>query len=143
MSKPFSQLSAGGDIFQPAIQFQLFFLDPARPEALNKETLPITRRGRFIGALEANHNWNSSSYLRLVCFCDQNPSEELFMSNDAVNIVLNFEEKINEHDVSGLVQLFTPDGRFVDSLGNVIGMEKMHDAWTGYFRMVLDYRISH
>jgi ketosteroid isomerase-like protein len=65
------------------------------------------------------------------------------MSNEAVSIVLNFEKKINGHDAAGIVSAFAPDGRFVDSLGNVIGMDKMQAAWTAYFRMVPDYRVSH
>src|SRR5690242_4310949 len=65
------------------------------------------------------------------------------MEHEAVTAVLNFQKQINDHDVNGLVASFASDGRFVDSLGNVIGMDKMHAAWTGYFRMVPDYRISH
>lgn len=65
------------------------------------------------------------------------------MSTEAVSLVLNFEKRINDHDVNGVVASFASDGHFVDSLGNVIGMDKMNAAWTGYFRMVPDYRISH
>lgn len=65
------------------------------------------------------------------------------MSNEAVSVVLNFEKKINERDVGGIVAAFAPDGLFVDSLGNVIGMDKIQAAWTAYFRMVPDYRVSH
>src|SRR5262249_44002558 len=79
----------------------------------------------------------------LLCFCDQCRARNTFMSNEAVSIVLNFEKKINEHDVAGIVAAFASDGRFVDSLGNVIDMDKMRAAWTAYFRMVPDYRVSH
>ena len=65
------------------------------------------------------------------------------MANEAVSVALNFEKKINDHDVAGIVAAFAPDGRFVDSLGNAIGMDKMQAAWTAYFRMVPDYRVSH
>src|SRR5689334_20452434 len=65
------------------------------------------------------------------------------MSTEAVQVVLNFEKQINDHDVNGVVASFASDGSFVDSLGNTIGMDKMKAAWTGYFRMVPDYRISH
>jgi len=69
--------------------------------------------------------------------CDQITSEEGCMSpSEAVAAVLNFEKKINDHDVDGVVGSFTPDGGFVDSLGNVIGMDRMQAAWTAYFRMV-------
>jgi hypothetical protein len=38
----------------------------------------------------------------------------------------------------------TADGEFIDSLGNRIqGTEKLRAAWTGYFKMVPDYSISH
>jgi len=63
--------------------------------------------------------------------------------SEAVAVVLNFENKINDHDVDGVVASFSSDGRFVDSLGNIIGIDKMQAAWTAYFRMVPDYRISH
>jgi ketosteroid isomerase-like protein len=63
--------------------------------------------------------------------------------SEAVTVVLNFETQINNHDVNGVVASFTSGGRFVDSLGNIIGMDRMQAAWTAYFRMVPDYRISH
>lgn len=38
----------------------------------------------------------------------------------------------------------TADGEFIDSLGNRIqGTEKLRSAWTGYFKMVPDYSVSH
>ena len=56
---------------------------------------------------------------------------------------LDFVERINAHDVEGLLSLMTPDHRFVDSLGNVIeGRDKLRAAWSGYFAMVPDYRIT-
>jgi len=64
-------------------------------------------------------------------------------SSNAVAAVPNFEKKIDEHDVAGIVASFASDGRFVDSLGNTVGMDRIQAAWTAYFRMVPDYRISH
>ena len=49
---------------------------------------------------------------------------------------------INDHDVSALASLMTPDHVFVDSLGNrVEGAKSMEAGWRGYFAMCDDYWI--
>ena len=61
-----------------------------------------------------------------------------------IEIVLQFEQAINAHDPDAICSLMTSDGEFIDSLGNRIqGAEKVRAAWTGYFKMVPDYSISH
>jgi hypothetical protein len=66
------------------------------------------------------------------------------MSSDPVDVVLEFERRINSRNAGAIVDLLSPDSLFVDSMGaHVQGLEKLRAAWEGYFRMVPDYRISH
>jgi ketosteroid isomerase-like protein len=53
-----------------------------------------------------------------------------------------FVEAINAHDPRRIVELMTPDGEFVDSLGVSFGQDVLLDAWREYFRMIPDYSIS-
>lgn len=63
---------------------------------------------------------------------------------DPIAVVLAIEKKINAGDVAGIVALMATDGVFIDSMGaKITGREKLRRAWTEYFRMVPDYRISH
>src|SRR5690349_16445445 len=66
------------------------------------------------------------------------------MAMNPIQVVLEFEKLINAHDPDAICALMTPDGEFIDSLGNRIqGREKLRAAWAGYFKMVPDYSISH
>ena len=59
-------------------------------------------------------------------------------------VVLQFERLINAGKAEDICSLMTADGEFIDSLDNRIqGTEKLRAAWTGYFKMVPDYSISH
>jgi hypothetical protein len=59
------------------------------------------------------------------------------------DIVLSFVEKINHHDAEGMFDLMSEDHLFVDSGGfQVIGRQKMKEAWMGYFQMFPDYFIT-
>jgi|SRR6267142_7237196 len=61
-----------------------------------------------------------------------------------IEVVLQFEQLINDGNAEGICSLMTTDGEFVDSLGNRIqGTEKLRAAWRGYFKMVPNYSISH
>ena len=61
-----------------------------------------------------------------------------------IDAVLSFERAINSRDPEAICSLMTDDGEFVDSLGNRIqGKAKLRTAWTGYFKMVPDYSVSH
>lgn len=61
-----------------------------------------------------------------------------------VEIVLQFMEQVNRHDVDRLVGMMTGDHVFIDSLGQAVhGREKMRAAWQGYFSFCPDYWISH
>lgn len=58
-------------------------------------------------------------------------------------IVHAFIERINAHDVDGIVAAMTPDHRFVDSLGAVFtGRETLRHGWQAYFALVSNYRIT-
>ena len=64
--------------------------------------------------------------------------------SNPIQVVLRFEELINSRQPEAISSFMTPDGEFIDSLGNRIqGRDKLHSAWTGYFKMVPDYSISH
>ena len=63
------------------------------------------------------------------------------MRNSEV-VVRTFIERINNHDVPGIVGMCTNEHRFVDSLGQILtGREQLHRAWSGYFALFSDYRI--
>ena len=67
------------------------------------------------------------------------------MSSDSpIQVVLKFEELINGRNAEAIAAFMTANGAFLDSLGNSIqGAEKLRAAWTGYFKIVPDYSISH
>ncbi|OGV96126.1 hypothetical protein A2W24_01920 [Microgenomates group bacterium RBG_16_45_19] len=61
----------------------------------------------------------------------------------AKETILAFVEKINRHDLQGIVSLMTENHIFIDSGGNKVqGREKMLKAWQGYFQMMPDYHIQ-
>jgi len=64
--------------------------------------------------------------------------------SNPIEVVLQFEQAINSRDPEAICSLMSGDAEFIDSLGNRIqGTEKLRAAWTGYFKMVPDYSISH
>jgi ketosteroid isomerase-like protein len=66
------------------------------------------------------------------------------MAANPIEVVLKFEQLINSRDVEAIVGLLTDNSIFIDSLGNrMAGIDKLREAWTGYFSMVPDYSISH
>jgi ketosteroid isomerase-like protein len=65
------------------------------------------------------------------------------MKNRAVDVALGFVDRINRHDLGGLVALMTDDHRFVDGLGQEVrGRELMEKGWLGYFAWFPDYSIK-
>ncbi len=61
----------------------------------------------------------------------------------AESTVRAFVDRINCHDVSGIVLLCTRDHVFTDSLGaTTAGAEELTRAWQGYFRLFPDYHAS-
>ena len=61
----------------------------------------------------------------------------------AETVAQAFVRAINRQDVDRLVELMSPNHRFIDSLGNVTeGRDQMREAWAAYFRMVPDYAVA-
>jgi ketosteroid isomerase-like protein len=61
----------------------------------------------------------------------------------AKDIFRQFVQAINNRDVDALYALMSKDHRFIDSMGSVVdGRESMKKGWSGYFKMVPDYRIE-
>jgi ketosteroid isomerase-like protein len=59
-------------------------------------------------------------------------------------IVLQFMDRINQHDADKLAEFMTEDHAFVDSLGtSVRGRERMRVGWKDYFAFCPDYWVSH
>jgi ketosteroid isomerase-like protein len=64
------------------------------------------------------------------------------MEKSVLDVALAFVNRINCHDVAGLVALMTEDHRFVDGLGQEVqGREQMEQEWRGYFAWFPDYSI--
>ncbi len=64
--------------------------------------------------------------------------------NNVADAVLQFLERINQHDADRLAELMTEDHRFVDSLGqSVCGRENMRSGWRSYFAFCPDYWVTH
>jgi ketosteroid isomerase-like protein len=56
-------------------------------------------------------------------------------------IALKFNEKINQRDLEGLVELMTDDHTFIDSDGTIVkGKEVMKEGWKEFFKKYPDYR---
>lgn len=62
----------------------------------------------------------------------------------AIDVALEFVDRINRRNVDLLCELMTEDHRFVDSDGTVpvTDRESMREGWRGYYAMVPDYRID-
>jgi ketosteroid isomerase-like protein len=66
------------------------------------------------------------------------------VNEPAVGTVLEFLNRINQHDADKLAEYMAEDHVFIDSLGqSVRGREKMRSGWRGYFAFCPDYWISH
>ena len=63
------------------------------------------------------------------------------MAVTEVDVVVAFNEAINAQDLNALVELMSPDHRFVDSAGAVVeGRESCRTAWASFFVSFPDYR---
>ena len=61
----------------------------------------------------------------------------------STEVVLEFAQAINRHDVETLCRLMTDDHLFVDTGGaQYRGRETMRSGWQAYFSMVPDYTIE-
>jgi uncharacterized protein (TIGR02246 family) len=60
-----------------------------------------------------------------------------------LDVTQAFVDRINAHDVKGLVALMTEDHVFIDALGaETCGRKQMRKAWQGYFETFPDYGIA-
>lgn len=58
-------------------------------------------------------------------------------------IVREFAERINSHDVAGIISLCSAHHRFVDSLGTVIsGRARLQAAWSEYLALFPNYHMK-
>jgi ketosteroid isomerase-like protein len=57
---------------------------------------------------------------------------------DAMMVALRFNEKINQRDLAGLVELMTDDHIFIDNAGDV--HRNMKEGWKVFFANYPDYR---
>jgi len=65
------------------------------------------------------------------------------MDKSAIDVALAFVDRINRHDVNGLVALMAEDHRFVDGLGQEVrGRKRMEQGWLGYLAWFPDYPIK-
>ena len=66
------------------------------------------------------------------------------VKRSAVDTVLEFMARINQHDPDKLANYMTDDHVFIDSLGqSVSGRENMRSGWRSYFAFCPDYWVSH
>jgi len=63
---------------------------------------------------------------------------------NAAATVLDFMNRVNQHDADKLAELMTEDHVFIDSLGQTVrGRETMRSGWREYLALCPDYWISH
>lgn len=61
---------------------------------------------------------------------------------DAIDVAFQFVEHINRRELEPLVELMTPDHRFIDLAGDVEqGQEMLRAGWADYFARFPGYRI--
>ena len=57
------------------------------------------------------------------------------------SIALKFNDKINQQDLEGLVELMTDDHSFIDNSGEITkGKDVMKEGWREFFEEYPDYR---
>ena len=59
-------------------------------------------------------------------------------SFDTMMVALRFNEKINQRDLDGLVELMTDDHTFIDNSGDID--KNMNVGWREFFKNYPDYR---
>jgi ketosteroid isomerase-like protein len=60
---------------------------------------------------------------------------------DPESVALRFNDRINDRDLEGLVQLMTDGHTFIDKVGDVTsGREEMKRCWARFFESFPDYR---
>ena len=62
-------------------------------------------------------------------------------SSELMLTALRFNERINQQDLEGLVELMTDDHTFIDGGGNITeGKNAMKEVWRQFFKKYPDYR---
>jgi len=62
-------------------------------------------------------------------------------SSKLMSVALRFNERINQRDLKGLVELMTEDHTFIDSDGKITkGRDVMKEGWKAFFETYPDYR---
>jgi peptidase E/ketosteroid isomerase-like protein len=75
-------------------------------------------------------------------FVDTHPGRIEIQSNSE-EVVKEYINKINNHDINGIIDLMSDDHTFIDSMGiNTRGKETMRAAWDTYLTFFPDYRIN-
>jgi len=63
-------------------------------------------------------------------------------TESAVDVARALVAAINRHDADAIAELLTEDHLSIDTGGGEeVGVERMREAWAGYFRMVPDYHV--
>ena len=81
----------------------------------------------------------------LTLFGSISTAQNNFQGTNDMNkqIINNFANAINKHNVDEICSLMTEDHKFIDSQGNeVVGKGKMRTGWIGYFQLFPDYKIE-
>src|SRR4030095_8752048 len=69
--------------------------------------------------------------------------EKIPASGNSEEVVKAYINKINSHDIDGLISLISEDHTFIDSMGiNTHGKENMRSAWDTYLTFFPDYTIN-
>ena len=64
-------------------------------------------------------------------------------ASDPIDVAQAFVDKINDHDVNGLIALMSKDHVFIDALGaKILGRKQMRKGWQSHFEAFPDYRIA-
>jgi len=68
---------------------------------------------------------------------------EITTEISSLDVVKQYIKRINEHDVTGIIDMMSADHVFIDSLGiNTRGKETMRSAWDTYLMFFPDYLIK-
>ena len=83
---------------------------------------------------------NSRGQVEVICdLCQSLERDESEMDAfDAIMVALRFNEKINQRDLGGLVELMTDDHTFIDNSGDIYN--NMKEGWNQFFENHPDYR---
>lgn len=67
---------------------------------------------------------------------------EVTSTRPAADVARSFVDRVNAHDVAGVMALTTDDHVFVDATGAVHPRAVLRQGWTQYFAAFPDYRVD-